>query len=109
MNADPSVNVVVFEVALHGRLERLVGDGATRSNNCIQMVWNKLAAEHGARADAVRRVYSEWEPSAEDKQFMDATFPAEVDVTYSFPRPAPDGWEQAMREVAATIEKAAQR
>jgi hypothetical protein len=109
MNADPSVNVVVFEVALRGRLEKLIGDAPTRSSDCVQRVWQALAAAHGAHPGDVRRVYSEWEPSAEDKAFMDATFPAETAVTYSFPRPSPDGWDQAMRDVADTIEKAGQR
>jgi hypothetical protein len=109
MNADPSVNVVVFEIALAGRLEKLVGDGPTRADDCVQRVWKALAVQHGAYPSDVRRIYSEWDPSPEDKAFIDATFPAELKVTYSFSRPAPDGWDQAMREVAATIESAAKR
>jgi len=109
MNADPSVNVVVFEVAINGRLEKLVGNGPTRSPNCVQLVWHALAAEHGAPSSAVRRLYSEWDPANEDKAFISATFPEELELTYSFARPADGDWDQAMREVAATIEAAGKK
>src|SRR5207302_199352 len=91
MNADPAVNVVVFEVAVGGRLEKLVGDGPTRVDDCVRAVWHALAAEHGVKPGDVRHLYSEWEPSAADKTFIDATFPSNLEVTYSFPglpRPA---------------------
>jgi hypothetical protein len=109
MNVDPSTNVVVIEVAINGRLEKLVGSGPTRAENCVQSVWHALAAEHGAAPNAVRRVYSEWDPSADDKAFIDATFPDNVEVTYSFPRPTASDWDQAMRAAEATIAKAGQK
>jgi|ERR1043165_221146 hypothetical protein len=109
MNADPSVNVVVFEVSVNGSLEKLVGDGPTRADNCVQVVWKALATEHGVRPSGVRRIYSEWDPSVEDKAFIDATFGANVEVTYSFPRPSSNDWDRAMREVAATIEAAGKK
>jgi hypothetical protein len=109
MNADPSINVVVFEIAIDGRLEKLIRDGPTRSANCVQLIWQALEEEYATHTRAVRRLYSEWDPSDEDKAFIRATFPAEVEVTYSFARPADNDWDRAMREVAATIEEVGEK
>jgi len=109
VNADPAVNVVAFEVAVGGRLEKLVGDGPTRANDCVRAVWRALAAAHGIRPGDVRRLYCEWEPSAADKAFIDATFPANLAVTYSSPRPAEGGWDQAMHQASRTIAHADRR
>jgi hypothetical protein len=103
MNADPTVNVVVFEIAVGDRLEKLVGDGPTRSDDCVRAVWHALIAKHGVRPQDVRRLYSEWEPSTADKAFIDATFSTNLEVTYSFSRPAEGDWEQVMQQVARTI------
>jgi hypothetical protein len=100
MNADPEINVVVFEVQLGGQLQQLVGDGPTRATDCVKTAWLAVSAQCRASAANVCRVYSEWEPSPHDKAFIEATFPSEVQFTYSFARPTPDGWDRAMQEVA---------
>jgi hypothetical protein len=51
---------------------------------------------------AVKRIYSEWEPSSEDQAFINTTFPG-VQVTYSFSRPPSDGWEKALRDAEQVI------
>jgi hypothetical protein len=109
MNEDPAVNVVVFEVVRDGESQKLVGDGPVRAADCVRQVWLTVRQQSGARAEDVRQVYSEWEPSAEDKAFLDATFPPQTQVTYSFARPPDDGWEQALAEAARSIHEAMQK
>jgi hypothetical protein len=87
MNTDPSVNVVVFEVKIGRRLERPLGECSTRAADGIRTVWGELAAD-GLRAADVRRVYSQWEPTPDDRAFLASEFPAGVRVSYSFRRPA---------------------
>jgi hypothetical protein len=108
MNADAAVNVVVFEVEIAGRLEQRLGQGPTRAEDCIRQAWADLRAREPLPPQGVRRIYSEWEPSAEDRAFLDATFPAECQVTYSFRRPATAaGWDEALRQVEEQIRQAA--
>jgi hypothetical protein len=110
MNADTSVNVVVFEVELEGRLEQRVGQGRTRADDCIRQVWADLNAKEPLRPEGVQRIYSEWEPSAEDKAFLDATFSEQCQVTFSFKRPATTaGWDEATRQVEEQIRQATAR
>jgi hypothetical protein len=105
MNANPSVNVVVFEVQLGDRLEKLVAEGPTRSADCVKRAWSIVGEMNGVLAKDVRRVYSEWQPSAEDLAFLEANFP-QAAVTYSFKRPRADQWDQAMAQAGRTIEQA---
>jgi hypothetical protein len=108
MNVDAAVNVVVFEVEIEGQLEKRAGQGPTRADDCIQQIWTDLQAKESLRPEGVRRIYSEWEPSAADKAFLDATFPDECQVTYSFRRPATAaGWDEAMRQAEEQIRKSA--
>jgi hypothetical protein len=72
---DAAANVVVFEVEVEGRLETRTGQGPTRAGACIRQVWTDLSAKEPLRRERVRRIYSEWEPSAEDRAFLEATFP----------------------------------
>jgi hypothetical protein len=103
MSADPSANVVVFEVAVGGQLKKLVGNGPTRASDCVRQVWRTLSASNQLTPDTVRRLYSEWEPSDDDKAFISATFKPDLQVTFSFSRPPENGWDVAMREVGQTI------
>jgi hypothetical protein len=59
------------------------------------------------RPEGVQRIYSEWEPSPEDKAFLDAAFPKHCQVTFSFRRPVTAaGWDEAMRHVEEQIQQA---
>lgn len=108
MNADATVNVVVFEVEVEGRLETRTGQGPTRAGDCVRQVWTELSAKEPLRPEGVRGVYSEWEPAAEDKAFLDATFPEGCEVTFSFRRPTDAAdWDEAMRQVEEQIRQAA--
>jgi hypothetical protein len=122
MNTDSSVNVVLFEVLIGRRLEKLFGEGATRAADCIRTVWEEVATDFGARSADVRRVYSQWEPTPGDRTFLAAEFPPTVLLSFSFRRPAtrrewgkwtPEfdcvvgGFEQ--RRFSTGLEKAGQR
>ncbi|HET6251685.1 MAG TPA: hypothetical protein VFE47_28630 [Tepidisphaeraceae bacterium] len=106
MSADPTWNVVVFEVAVGRTLDKLVGHAPTRSAQCVQTVWRELSQTNRVSPQAVQQLYSEWEPSAEDKAFIEATFNPQIRVTFSFARPADGNWDRALREAAQKIDKA---
>jgi hypothetical protein len=103
MKLDPSVNVVVFEVRRGLKMDKLVGEGRTRDPNCISAVWSELQRKHVVKASKVRRVYSEWQPSAEDAAFLKGQFPADLKVTYSFERPADQQWDKAFAAARQTM------
>ena len=111
MNTDAAVNVVVFEVDMGGRLESRLGQGPTRAGDCVRQIWADLCAKEALRPESVHRIYSEWEPSAEDIAWLDANFPKDCKVQYSFSRPATAaGWDEAMRQAQEQMrERAAKR
>jgi hypothetical protein len=98
MKLDPSMNVVVFEVRRGLKLDKLVGEGRTRDPHCISGVWSELQRKHGVKASKVRRVYAEWQPSSEDAAFLRQQFRPDLEVTYSFERPADQQWDKAFEE-----------
>jgi hypothetical protein len=108
MNIDASVNVVVFEVEIAGQLEKRLGKGPTQAEDCVRQVWAGLCAKEPLKAENVRRIYTEWEPSAGDLAFLEATFPEKCQVNFSFNRPAsPDGWAEALKQVEAKLRETA--
>jgi hypothetical protein len=106
VNTDSSVNVVVFEVLIGRRLEKLLGEGPTKAADGIRLVWGELAAGFGVRPGDVRRVYAQWEPTPADRAFLAATFPPAVKVSYSFRRPAAGrDWGEGTPEFAREVEE----
>jgi hypothetical protein len=105
MNTDSSENVVVFEVLIGRRLQKLLGEGSTTAVDCIRRVWDELTSAFGLRPEGVRRVYSQWEPTPEDRAFIAAEFPPSVKVTYSFRRPPVHDWGQATPEFVRVVEE----
>jgi len=104
-DVDPTHTMVVFDIA--GR-QPYVSSGPTRADDCVQQIWARAPAEVRAAAARVRRVYSEWQPSAADTQFIERTFPG-VYLTWSFNRPTPDGWDAAFAAARAEMERAMSR
>jgi hypothetical protein len=105
MNTDRSVNVVVIEVLIGRRLEKLLGEGATQAGDGIRRVWDQLAADYDLRPADVRRVYSQWEPTPADWAFLAAEFPPGVKVSYSFRRPsARRDWGQGTPEFGRAVD-----
>ena len=97
--------MVVFDIAGY---EPYVSSGPTRADDCVRRAWAQVPAamRSGAR---VRRVYSEWQPSSEDTQFVESTFPG-VYLTWSFNRPAEDDdWDAAFAAARIEFERAARR
>jgi hypothetical protein len=109
MNVDPSVNIVAFEVTRNGKTEAAVGQGITRSPDCIQTVWRQVQRKESLRANQVVKIYSEWQPSQQDCDFIDRTF-GDIDLSYSFERPASDdGWDNAIAEVGKIIRESLEK
>jgi hypothetical protein len=105
VNTDSSVNVIVFEVLIGSRLERLLGEGPTRIADGICRVWEDLAQTFGVSPEGVRRVYSQWEATEEDKTYIAATFPPSVELAFSFRRPCPGQWGDCTAEFARVVEE----
>jgi hypothetical protein len=103
MNTDPKVNCVVFEVKRLWKKETFVEEALTQADDGIMMAWRAVQSKTGARPSQVRRIFSEWEPSAEDMVFISDTFPR-AEVSYSFSRPSADGWEEAFQEVSRALQ-----
>ena len=106
MNTDPGTNVFVFEVQQDGAQRRFVGHAPTRAADGLQQVWAVLGPQTGVEPRSVQRLYSEWELSRDDTDFARRSFPA-AQLSFSFARPADDGWDAAMAAVAETIRSAA--
>lgn len=102
MNTDPSENVVAFDL---GGPQPYVSKAPTRAEDGIERAWRALSIDHQADARKVRRIYSEWQPSATDEEFILRTFPR-VEVSYTFPRPGPDGWDAAFAEARRVMAQA---
>jgi hypothetical protein len=107
MDVDVSNNVVVFRFDAQGRAETRTGHGPARAADCIRQVWAGLCAKEPLNPMAVRHIYTEWEPSDEDKAFLDANFPQDCQVNFSFHRPtSEEGWAQAMKQAEEQMRQA---
>ncbi|MDA7417936.1 hypothetical protein PGB34_16345 [Xenophilus arseniciresistens] len=102
MNTDPSTNVVVFEVRRPEGLMTFPAAGRAEDDSCVQRAWASLSARENTAPIDVTRIYSEWQPSASDMSFLEASFP-KATLSYSFERPEPDGWPAAFKRVAQEI------
>ena len=99
MDTDPTRNTVVFATA-DGRYQ--VVEVPARADDGVRQAWRTAVAEHGLTEPDVSEVYAEWEPSAADGAFLELTFPG-VAVSYTFARPAGDGWDAAFDAARRTI------
>lgn len=105
MDADPSRNLVVFELRRGGG-QRALAEVPTRDDDGLRQAWEQVRREHDATAAEVSSLYSEWEPSADDVRFVRETF-AGADMSYSFERPGPDGWGPALEGARHAMVEAA--
>ncbi|MEU0533643.1 hypothetical protein [Amycolatopsis tolypomycina] len=103
MNDDVSQNLVVFRLA--GFDEPVLASAPTQAEDAVEQAWAQVRRQHEVSASAVSAVYSEWQPSAADQEFMARQFP-EAECTYSFARPAPGEWERAFAEARAVMAEA---
>jgi len=94
MDTDPFSNVVVFQL-WRGREERFAGHAPTIADDCVRQAWDRTRHVHDARAEDVVALHSEWEPSTADSFFIERTFPNAA-VSYTFRRPDPDNWAEAL-------------
>jgi hypothetical protein len=107
-NVDPELNVVVLEVVEDGKCRKLVGRGPTRDDRCVEAITLAILKAGAVTPDVVRRLYSEWEPTASDTSFLARTFPS-AQLTYSFPRPSAGDWPRAFARARAIIGDAVER
>jgi hypothetical protein len=107
VDADPSRNLVVFELRRGGG-QRALAEVPTRDDDGLRQAWERVRHEHGATAAEVSSLYSEWEPSADDVRFVRETF-AGADMSYTFERPGPDGWGTALEGARHAMVEAANR
>jgi hypothetical protein len=106
MNTDSGVNVVVFEVKIGRRLEQVLAECSTRAADGFRKVWGELAAGFDLRPANVRRVYSQWEPTPDDRAFFASEFPLAVRVSHSFRRPsARRDWGRGTPEFARAVDE----
>jgi hypothetical protein len=92
-----------------GKKKALSGVGPTRAVDCLSAIWQVVSRNEKVNPADVREIYSEWEPAAEDLAFLDATFPEDAELGYTFKRPAEDGWEAAFEEAAKVIAASAEK
>jgi hypothetical protein len=104
MNIDPTMNLVVFEVKHNNKVERFTAQGATKDANCIKKAWESIRQQQSLQPTHVSQIYSEWQPSDEDKTFLEKTFD-KAKVSYSFERPSDGNWEVAFAKVREIIEQ----
>ena len=95
VDTDPSSNVVIFQLA-RGREEHCAGHAPTIADDAVRQAWQLARREHGARGEDVVALVCEWEPSPADSQFIQRTFPNVDTVYYTFPRPDPQRWPEAL-------------
>uniref|UniRef100_UPI000A3C89BC hypothetical protein n=1 Tax=Amycolatopsis kentuckyensis TaxID=218823 RepID=UPI000A3C89BC len=76
-----------------------------QAEDAVEQAWAQVRQQHEVPASAVSAVYSEWQPSAADEEFMAEHF-RKAECTYSFARPAPGEWEHAFAEARAALAEA---
>jgi hypothetical protein len=108
MNTDPTTNVVCVDVFEAGRSRKLMGTGPTKAADCTAVILRGIVHAAGIAPSSVQRIYSEWEPTPSDRQFIATTFPG-AGVTFSFKRPDGDEWEAAFAQVAQIMLDTAQQ
>lgn len=101
VDTDPSNNVVVFQLR-RGQDDSVAGHGPTTAEDSVRQAWDLARREHGARAEDVVALKSEWEPSPADSSFIEHTFPNAA-VYYTFARPDPRRWPEALAEAKARM------
>ncbi|HLK57124.1 MAG TPA: hypothetical protein VKU00_11195 [Chthonomonadaceae bacterium] len=103
MSSNPEMNVVVFLYKKWGFIKRhATSYGPTRTSDSVQTAWRRVQEENGITARQVREIYSEWSLTPEDTQFIATNFP-NVQVSYSFERPADGDWDRVLKEAFMTM------
>jgi hypothetical protein len=105
VDTDPSSNVVVFQTR-RGPDETVAGHAPTIAEDCVRQAWHAARHRHGARPEDVVALHSEWEPSTADSFFIERTFPNAA-VYYTFPRPDPARWPEALAAARQQLEAVA--
>ncbi len=109
MDANPEINMIVFEYGTGDNADHLMGRGPTRAEDCLQGVWRAIESQAVIEPHSVTRIYSEWQLSDSDAEFATKTFP-NAEFSASFSRPEnPDDWRVALDAARRTMLKASTR
>lgn len=100
---DPTHNHVTFHLVIDGVESEASGVGPARAVDCVAAIWGVVSEERGLDPEDVRQIYSEWEPSPEDLDFLDRTFPQDAELAFTFKRPPNDNWDTALKAAAKVI------
>lgn len=100
---DPNHNHVTFHIVIDGVETEASGVGPARAVDCVAAMWRVLSEERGLEPEDVRQIYSEWEPSPEDLDFLDRTFPEDAELAFTFKRPKKGGWDAAITAAEKVI------
>ncbi len=103
VDTDPSSNVVVFQI---GQEHSVAGHGPTVADDSVRQAWDLARRQGGALPEQVVALKSEWEPSPADSRFIARTFPNAA-VYYTFPRPDPRRWPEALADARQQLESVA--
>ncbi len=99
---DPNHNHVTFHLVIDGVESEASGVGPARAVDCVAAIWGVISEERGLDPEDVRQIYSEWEPSPEDLDFLDRTFPEDAELAFTFKRPK-GNWDAAIKAAAKVI------
>lgn len=100
---DPNQNHVTFHLVIKGKETEVSGVGPTRAVDCVEAIWGIVSQERRLKASDVRQIYSEWEPSKEDLDFLDRTFPENAELAFTFKRPPNNNWAAAIQAAEKVI------
>lgn len=100
---DPTHNHVTFHLVIDGVETEASGVGPARAVDCVAAIWGVVSEERGFDPDDVRQIYSEWEPSQDDLDFLDRTFPEDAELAFTFKRPPNANWDAAIKAAAKVI------
>ncbi len=100
---DPNHNHVTFHLMIDGIESEVSGVGPARAVDCVAAIWGVVSEERGLEPNDVRQIYSEWEPSPEDLDFLDRTFPQDAELAFTFKRPSGNDWDAAIKAAAKVI------
>ena len=103
MTEPGEISVVVFEIFVQSsEPTKEAAMRPTRSDSTVRDAWAVVSERHAVNASDVLRIYSEWEPSAMDKTFVEEIFP-DTPLTWTFARPEASGWKDAITEASRDI------
>ena len=105
--ADLSDNVNVVMFCFHGSTQVAAAQVTADADDAFRQAWQEVVRSRPMAPEQVGVIVAQWEPSAEDREFIERSFPNLRQLTCAFPRPEPGQWAQALKNSAAIFDQAA--